>query len=66
MLEGSLYPALQRLEGGGVVTSTLITVDGRRRRVYRISRAGRRAAASSVQDWFRFSAAVDRVMGVRA
>src|SRR5262245_54980908 len=34
--EGSLYPALQRLERRGLVTSAWATVDGRRRRVYRL------------------------------
>ena len=35
--EGSLYPALQRLERAALVTSTWNIVDGRRRRIYRFS-----------------------------
>src|SRR5205085_3422740 len=41
--EGSLYPALHRLERGGFVASAWRTDDGRRRRVYRLTRSGRRA-----------------------
>jgi DNA-binding PadR family transcriptional regulator len=61
--EGSLYPALQRLERAGLVTSSWESRDGRRRRVYRISKAGRRMAGSASRDWTIFAAAVDRVMG---
>jgi len=59
--EGSLYPALQRLERRGLVTSAWATVDGRRRRVYRLSTAGRREAGAAASDWKMFSATLDRV-----
>lgn len=61
--EGSLYPALQRLERRGLVTSSWVTSDGRRRRVYRLAPDGRREASASARDWKLFSAAVDRVLG---
>ncbi|MBO1756708.1 PadR family transcriptional regulator [Allobranchiibius sp. CTAmp26] len=61
--EGSLYPALQRLERAGQVTSAWSVTEGRRRRVYRLSPAGRQAATRSRQEWQTFSAAVDRVIG---
>jgi PadR family transcriptional regulator PadR len=61
--EGSLYPALHRLEGGGLVESSWNSADGRRRRVYRLTRSGRRAVTRSREDWRTFSAAVDRVLG---
>jgi PadR family transcriptional regulator PadR len=61
--EGSLYPALHRLERSGSVTSTWERSDGRRRRVYRITPAGRRAAADTRREWRAFSTAVDRVLG---
>lgn len=64
--EGSLYPALQRLERRGLVTGSWDTQDGRRRRVYRLSAAGRRQAGSAARDWKLFSAAVDRVLGTLA
>ncbi len=61
--EGSLYPALQRLERAALVTSTWHIVDGRRRRVYRLSSAGRDALSESTNEWRLFSGAVDRVIG---
>jgi PadR family transcriptional regulator PadR len=61
--EGSLYPALHRLERGGLVTSSWSTGDGRRRRVYRLTRAGRRAVTRSRTEWRAFSVAVERVLG---
>jgi PadR family transcriptional regulator, regulatory protein PadR len=60
--EGSLYPALHRLERGGLVESAWDAGDGRRRRVYRLTRAGRKAAARSQREWRVFAAAVDRVL----
>src|SRR3954449_3942683 len=42
--EGSLYPALHRLERGGLVASVWRTGDGRRRRVYRLRGGGGRVA----------------------
>lgn len=64
--EGSFYPALQRLERQGLVTSAWTVVDGRRRRVYRIAPAGRRAASDGASEWQRFSGAMNRVIGGRA
>jgi PadR family transcriptional regulator, regulatory protein PadR len=61
--EGSLYPALHRLERGGLVTSAWSANEGRRRRVYEITDAGRRAVADSRREWKAFSTAVDQVMG---
>ena len=42
---GTLYPMLHRLEGTGLLKSTEIQLDGRRRRVYRATPAGRRTMA---------------------
>lgn len=61
--EGSLYPALHRLERRGLVASEWSTGDGRKRRVYRLTRSGRRAAASSREEWRAFSTAVQQVLG---
>src|SRR5262245_33266845 len=61
--EGSLYPALHRLERGGLVPSTWSANEGRRRRIYEITDAGRRAAEQSRREWKAFSTAVDQVMG---
>lgn len=40
---GTLYPTLHRLEADGLLTSEQRVVDGRARRVYRVTQAGRRA-----------------------
>lgn len=61
--EGSLYPALQRLERGGLVTSSWEVAEGRRRRVYDLTAAGRRRVSAASRDWRTFASAVDRVMG---
>ena len=61
--EGSLYPALQRLERRGLVSSSWVISDGRRRRIYRLAAAGRRELCVAARDWKLFSAAVDRVLG---
>jgi len=61
--EGSLYPALQRLERAGLVASTWAAEGGRRRRIYRLSSAGRRRVRTAADEWKTFAAAVDRVMG---
>jgi DNA-binding PadR family transcriptional regulator len=42
---GTLYPTLHRMEADGLLTSTQRVVDGRARRVYRATRAGKTALA---------------------
>src|SRR3954451_21693987 len=61
--EGSLYPALHRLERGGLVESAWSAGQGRRRRVYSLTSAGRRATETSRTEWRAFSRAVDQVLG---
>jgi PadR family transcriptional regulator PadR len=60
--EGSIYPALHRLERSRLVSSEWSVGDGRRRRVYALTAAGRSAMDDSRRAWESFSAAVDRVM----
>ncbi|HEX9994570.1 MAG TPA: helix-turn-helix transcriptional regulator [Acidimicrobiales bacterium] len=62
--EGTVYPALHRLEAAGLVASRSTTVNGRARRVYRVTRSGTRALAESREDWRRFSSAVGAVLKV--
>ena len=64
--EGSIYPALHRLERSRLVTSEWSVGDGRRRRVYALTKAGRRAADESHREWKTFSNAVDRIMEIAA
>ncbi len=61
--EGTVYPALHRLERSGLLQSRWQTVDGRRRRVYEVSSAGREALAARRQTWQSFTAAVQAVLG---
>jgi len=50
--EGSLYPALHELELEGAIKASWIRApDGRRRRVYSLTRAGRRAAKGARDEW---------------
>ncbi len=61
--QGSLYPALYRLEDRGWVTAEWGTSDeGRRAKVYTLTPNGRRQLAVERSYWRRFSAAVDEVL----
>lgn len=60
--EGTIYPALHRLEKAGLLTSTWSSESGRRRRTYSISGKGRRAIGDKRQRWEEFSGAVARVL----
>jgi transcriptional regulator len=61
--QGSLYPALQRLEHQGLITSDWgVTENGRRARYYRLTAAGRRALGGEIESWRRFAAAIDLVL----
>jgi len=61
--QGSLYPALQRLELKGWITSDWGATDNNRQaRYYRLTAAGRRALGSETEDWRRYVAAVDRIL----
>jgi transcriptional regulator len=61
--EGTLYPALHRLEHAGLVTSRWSEVNGRRRRVYQLSAKGQKSLASRHDEWQDFSRAVQAVVG---
>ena len=51
--EGTVYPALHKLERAGLVTSEWTTVDGRRRRLYALTGTGEAALAEQADDWQR-------------
>jgi PadR family transcriptional regulator, regulatory protein PadR len=61
--EGTLYPALHRLEHDGLVTSSWSDGAPRRRRVYALTSRGREALEGRRREWRRFAAAVDLVAG---
>jgi transcriptional regulator len=61
--EGSLYPALHRMEQAGWISATWeVTANNRRARVYRLTRAGQRHLDDEEQKWLRLSEAVGRVL----
>lgn len=61
--EGTVYPALHRLQDAGYLDSEWAEVNGRRRRTYRITRKGRGALAAERSSWTEFASAVGRVLG---
>ncbi len=62
--EGSLYPALHRLEAAGLLESYWEPrEDGASRRYYRLSATGRAALPTRRAEWQRFTAAVAGVVG---
>ena len=63
--EGSLYPALQRLEKDGLIASDWGTTDNNRRaRYYRLTTTGRRALGVELENWRRFAAGLEAVLRV--
>jgi len=60
--EGTVYPALYRLERAGLLSSSDAVVAGRRRRVYRLSRKGSLALERRGAAWHEETQAVSRVL----
>ena len=53
--EGTIYPALHRLEHQGLIESEWSQASGRRRRVYRLTRSGQRALGEKTKGWQTFA-----------
>jgi transcriptional regulator len=60
--EGTLYPALHRLERAGLLASRWSEVNGRRRRIYQLTQQGHHALAIRHGEWREFSRAVQAVV----
>ena len=61
--QGSLYPALHRLEANGWITAEWgESENNRRAKYYRLTAAGRRQLADQRETWARFSGAVERIL----
>ena len=60
--EGTVYPALHRLEHEGLLRSNWVDVEGRRRRAYALTPPGRKALDGRREDWERFAAGVQAVL----
>lgn len=60
--EGTVYPALHRLERAGLLESSWSAASGRKRRVYRLTRRGRRQLEARRSQWRDFARAVNSVL----
>jgi DNA-binding PadR family transcriptional regulator len=61
--EGTVYPALHRLEAAGLLRSSWSKEGGRRRRIYELTRRGRSSLGVERQEWRRFAGVVEAVLG---
>jgi DNA-binding PadR family transcriptional regulator len=61
--EGTLYPALHKLESEGLLESYEGSEKGRPRRYYRITKSGRAALARDRAEWRELSRAVTMILG---
>jgi len=65
--QGTLYPALLRLEQRGWITSKWgLSENNRRARYYSLTKAGRRQLARETEDWQRIVGVMGRVLGSEA
>ena len=62
MPEGTIYPALHRLEQAGLVESSVETAQGRRRRTYALTPRGRKEFTSQRREWQSFVARMQAVI----
>jgi len=62
LAEGTVYPALYRLEKAGLLASKWTKAAGRRRRVYRLTGRGREELARGRKEWKAFAHAVEAVV----
>lgn len=60
--EGTIYPALHRLENSRLIRSKRVVHDGRPRRVYSLTEHGVRTLAEYRNEWRQFSVGVGRVV----
>jgi len=65
--QGSLYPALYRLEERGWISGEeALSAEGRRIKVYRSTVAGRRQLVREIDEWSSYAAAMQRVIRAEA
>lgn len=60
--DGTIYPALHRLEQAGLLTSWWSDESARRRRLYALTTAGRAALAEGRQEWQAFAQGVESIL----
>jgi DNA-binding PadR family transcriptional regulator len=64
--EGTVYPALHRMESAGLLSSSWSDGEGRKRRVYSLTGKGETALAAERVEWKRFTGGVQAVLGWQA
>ena len=62
--EGTIYPALHRLESQGLLSSEWNQESGRRKRVYRLTPKGKQALGRRQREWQMFSQAIDATIRI--
>ena len=62
LAEGTVYPALYRLEAAGLLSSSWTKAGGRRRRVYELTKRGRSELAKEKGEWKVFAHAMEAVV----
>ena len=62
--EGTIYPALHRLESQGLLHSSWSEDSARRKRIYRLTPKGQHMLAKRQEEWKRFSKAMDATVGI--
>lgn len=60
--EGTLYPTLHSLEAQGLISASDQLENGRTRRYYRLTDAGKNTLSAQISEWERFTSAVNRVL----
>jgi transcriptional regulator len=63
--EGTIYPALHRLEKQGLLSSDWTEESGRRKRIYKLTPKGRQALSQRQQEWRNFSQAVNATVNIQ-
>jgi DNA-binding PadR family transcriptional regulator len=62
--EGTIYPALHRLENQGLLQSIWSDEAPRRKRIYQLTPKGQQALASRQDEWRQFSKAINATVGL--
>jgi len=62
--EGTVYPALHRLENQGLLKSIWSEDSGRRKRIYQLTPKGQQALSARQNEWLTFSKAVNATVGL--
>jgi transcriptional regulator len=62
--EGTIYPALHRLEKQELLSSDWTEESGRRKRIYKLTSKGRQALGQRQQEWRSFSEAVNATVNI--